>query len=249
MIYRTIKVERQGPVAILALDRPDQGNAISRLMMAELDHACDQFEADDAARVLVIAGDSSVFSNGWDAEFITGQDAPSDFAMVSGLTKPVVAAVTGAALSAGLELALACDIRIASESAEFAFPEVEFGLVPMAGGMQRLSRTVGRAKALEMVLLSERLTARDALVCGLVSKVVNDDELIPSALSLAQRIAEQGPLAVQYAKEAVVRGIEMPLEQALQYETDLTVILQTTEDRSEGVKAFLEKREPKFKGR
>jgi enoyl-CoA hydratase len=146
-------------------------------------------------------------------------------------------------------MALACDVRVAGESARFGFPETTLGLIPFAGGTQRLPRIVGRAKALQMVLLNEVIDAAEALRCGLVSRVVPDGSLDAEALALAERIAARGPLAVRYAKEAVLRGMEMPLDTALRFETDLTVILQTTEDRAEGVRAFLEKREPDFKGR
>jgi enoyl-CoA hydratase/carnithine racemase len=171
------------------------------------------------------------------------------FSFLSRLSRPGIAAVRGDALSAGLELALACDIRIAGESARFGLPETSLGLLPSGGGTQRLPRVVGRAKALQMILLGEVIDAAEALRCGLASRVVPDGKVDDEALALAERIAARGPLAVRYAKEALLRGTEMPLEQALRFETDLTIILQTTEDRAEGVRTFLEKREPHFKGR
>jgi enoyl-CoA hydratase/carnithine racemase len=156
--------------------------------------------------------------------------------------------VNGPAISGGLELALACDIRIAAPTAAFSLPEVTQGAIPGGGGTQRLPRIVGRAKALDMVLTGRTLDADEALRCGLVTSVADDEDCTAEAISLAGRIAERGPLAVRYAKEAVHRGTEMPLEQALRYETDLTVILQTTNDRAEGVRAFVEKRKPQFDG-
>ncbi len=161
----------------------------------------------------------------------------------------MVCAVQGDALSAGLELALACDVRIAAAGARFGFPETGMGVVPMGGGTQRLARLVGRGKALEMILTAEPIDAEAALAAGLVSAVVPGDRLAAEAEAVALRIAERGPIAVRYAKEAISRGLEMTLEQALRYENDLTIILQTTEDRAEGVRAFLEKRQPEFKGR
>ena len=156
---------------------------------------------------------------------------------------------TGDAPSAGLELALACDGRLAAEGVRLAWPETAQGLLPMAGGTQRLARLVGRAHALRLILLAEPIDAEEAWRIGLVSAVAPAGELLAEAEALAQRMASRGPIALRYAKEAVRRGLEQPLEQALRFETDLTIILQTTEDRAEGVRAFLEKREPKFKGR
>jgi enoyl-CoA hydratase len=162
------------------------------------------------------------------------------------MPRPVVCAITGDAHSAGLELALACDIRIASPDARFSLPEVRMGLLPLAGGTQRLPRLIGRGRALEMILSGDSIDASDALRIGLISAVAHDPAA--EAGRIAGRIADQAPIATRYAKEAVARGTEMPLQQALRFETDLTVILQTTEDRAEGVRAFLEKRRPEFKG-
>jgi enoyl-CoA hydratase len=171
------------------------------------------------------------------------------FGCLAALAKPVVCAVNGEAASAGLELALACDIRIAAEAARFSLPELSMGLLPMAGGLPRLARLVGRGKALELALTGDEIDAAEALRIALVSAVVPADRLAAEADAIAGRIAERGPIATTYAKEAVSRGIDMPLEQALRFETDLTIILQTTEDRAEGVRAFLDKRKPEFKGR
>jgi enoyl-CoA hydratase len=193
-----------------------------------------------------------VFCAGWDWRALAGEGLPTGpdpFSCLAELSRPVVCAVNGDALSAGLELAMACDVRIAAEGARFGLPETAMGLVPMGGGTQRLSRLVGRGRALEMVLTAEPVDAQEALRIGLVSAVVPAARLMAEAEAVAGHIAERGPLAVRYAKEAVQRGLEMPLEQALRYETDLTIILQTTEDRGEGVRAFLEKRKPEFKGK
>jgi enoyl-CoA hydratase/carnithine racemase len=175
---------------------------------------------------------------------------PTDpFGCLGDLPQPVVCAINGDATGAGLELALACDVRIAAEGANFSVPEISLGLLPLAGGTQRLPRLIGRGKALEMILTGDPIDAQEALRIGLVSAVVLHDYLLSEAEAIASRIAARGPLAVRYAKEAIARGFEMPLEQALRFETDLTIILQTTEDRAEGVRAFLEKRKAEFKGR
>jgi enoyl-CoA hydratase/carnithine racemase len=255
MPLRTISLKKRGPIAFLALRRPEEENAIDGTLLAELADACEAIETDDEVCVVVLSAEGDKFCRGWDAAVLSGEnprglpDEGDPFASLAELPRPVVCAVQGKALSAGLELALACDVRVAAEDALLGLPETKLGLVPMGGGSQRLARLVGRGKALEMILSGEPVDAQEALRVGLVSAVTPRDKLAAEAEAIAGRIAERGPIAVRYAKEAVRRGLEMPLEQALRYETDLTIILQTTEDRVEGVRAFLEKRSPKFKGR
>jgi enoyl-CoA hydratase/carnithine racemase len=255
MALQTISMEKRGPIAFLALRRPETENAVDGAFLAELTQACEGIEADAQIRVVLLAAQGDNFCRGWDTAVLAGKDpsglpAQGDpFVCLTELPRPVVCAVQGEALSAGLELALACDVRVAAEDARLGLPETKLGLVPMGGGTQRLARLVGRGKTLEMILTGEPVDAREALRIGLVSAVAPRDKLAAEAEAIAGRIAERGPIAVRYAKEAVRRGLEMPLEQALRYETDLTIILQTTEDREEGVNAFLEKRDPKFKGR
>jgi len=255
MPLRTISLEKRGSIAFLALRRPEKENAIDGTLLAELAQACEAIEVDANVRVVVLTTQGDNFCRGWDPAVLAGEDpsGPSHqgdpFASLADLPRPVVCAIEGEALSAGLELALACDVRVAAEDARLGLPDTKLGLVPMGGGTQRLSRLVGRGKALEMILSGEPIDAQEALRIGLVSAVAPRDKLAAEAEAIAGRIAERGPIAVRYAKEAVRRGLEMPLEQALRCETDLTIILQTTEDRAEGVRAFLEKRRPKFKGR
>jgi enoyl-CoA hydratase/carnithine racemase len=255
MPLRTISLRKRGPIAFLELRRPEKENAISGTLLAELAQACETIEVDDKLRVVVLTAEGDNFCRGWDASVLAAEDpsgppAQGDpFACLAELPRPIVCAIQGEALSAGLELALACDVRVAAEDARLGLPETRLGLLPMGGGTQRLARLVGRGKALEMILTGEPVDAREALRIGLVSAVALRDRLEAEAEAIAGRIAERGPIAVRYAKEAVRRGLDMPLEQALRYETDLTIILQTTEDRTEGVRAFLEKRSPKFKGR
>ena len=268
MPMRTLSLNKRGPpgraqtgprpgagVAFLALTRPNTQNAIDGAMLAELTDACEAIEVDQEVRVVVVTANGDSFCRGWDPDFLGGEDPPAagtrvdPFGCLAELPRPVVCAIQGDALSAGLELALACDIRVAAEDARLGLPETKLGLVPMGGGTQRLARLVGKGRALEMILTGEPVDAREALRIGLVSAVVPRDKLAAEAEAIADRIAERGPIAVRYAKEAVTRGLEMTLEQALRYETDLTIILQTTEDRAEGVRAFLDKRKPEFKGR
>ncbi len=256
-----VSLEIRGAIARLTLRRPDSGNAIDAPLVRELTDACDAIAVADAVRVVLLTAEGETFSRGWDWDALTGEGEsplaamraqgipPDPFGCLAELSRPVVCAINGDAAGAGLELALACDVRIAAADAGFALPEVSMGLLPTAGGTQRLPRLIGRGKALEMIVTAETVDAEEALRIGLVSAVVHRERLAEEAEAIASRIAERGPLAVRYAKEAVSRGVEMPLEQALRFETDLTVILQTTEDRAEGVRAFLEKRKAEFHGR
>ncbi|MDO8615602.1 MAG: enoyl-CoA hydratase/isomerase family protein [Dehalococcoidia bacterium] len=267
----SVSLEQRGSVALVRFRGSGPGNAIGAGLVRELAEACETIAADAGVRVALLTAEGQVFCSGWDWSALAGlpagkggEDRPGEgwpsaahlhgllddpFGCLAELTKPVVCAVNGDAISAGLALALACDLRVAAEDAAFALPETALGLLPMGGATQRLARLVGRGKALEMVLTGETIDAREALRVGLVGAVAPRRELLARAEAIAQAIAERGPIALQYAKEAVARGAEMPLEQALRFETDLTIILQTTEDRAEGVSAFLEKRKPEFKGR
>lgn len=252
---RTLRLELRGPIAYLTLARPEQGNPVDPLLLAELADACEAIEPDQGVRVVLLsAGDSPHFSRGWDFPSLLAQEGldwgalARAFEPLAQLPRPVVCAIAGQCLSAGLELALACDVRLCADDARFALPETGLGLIPLAGGIQRLARAVGRAWATYLLLTGQEIGAQEALHMGLVSQVVPRGRLLEEASALCQRIAQRGPLAVRYAKEAVQRGCEMPLEQALRYETDLTIILQTTQDRDEGVRAFLEKRPPRFTG-
>ncbi len=247
-----LTIELRGPAAWLTLQRP----AIDAAFIGELHSACAPIGDDPEARAVVLTGSSDVFCSGWDESLkrdlgalrLTGVlDDP--FGCLATLPKPVICAINGEATSGGLALALAADIRIAAEGARFALPEATDGALPIAGGTQRLVRLIGHAKALEMILTGDPIDATEALRVGLVSEVVPEGKLAARAQEIAQRLAERGPVALQFAKEAISRGIDMTLEQALRFETDLTVILQTTEDRAEGVQAFREKRKPKFKGK
>src|SRR5438105_4840355 len=251
MNYEAIRLLFDRPVARLVLARPERGNEIDLRLLRELGDASEVLAGANDVRVLVIEAEGIDFCRGWAPE-IQGSVRPSidPFASIAAISLPVIAAMTGGVASAGLELALVCDIRIASADARFRMPDLEGGRLPLAGGTQRLPRIVGRGRAMAMLLAGEALDAEAAYRAGLVSKVVPSEALPSEVNSLAERIASRGPLALTYAKEAVARGLDLSLDQALRYETDLTVILQTTEDRAEGVAAFLEgRREPRFKGK
>jgi enoyl-CoA hydratase/carnithine racemase len=245
MSYRTLKLETSGPIATIRLEQ----ETVSASLLDELDAACAAINDDNDIRVALLTGGGDVFCRGWEGSGDAGAGRPTPpFACLQSMGQPVICAINGDAISAGLELALACDVRLAAESARFALPETAQGTIPHAGGTQRLARLVGRGEALRLLLLGEEIDAAEALRIGLVSAVHPRERLLAEAEALAQRMASRGPVALRYAKEAVRRGLEQPLDQALRYETDLTVILQTTEDRAEGVRAFIEKRDPKFKG-
>jgi enoyl-CoA hydratase/carnithine racemase len=263
MSASALRLEQDDPIGRITLCRSVRGNLIDASLIADLQSACEAISDNPGVRVVVLAAEGDSFSRGWDWEALTAtseggslleaaraQGMTNDpFGCLAALAKPVVCAVNGDATGAGLELAMACDIRIAAENARFSLPELSMGLLPMAGGLQRLARLVGRGNALELALTGGEFDAVEALRIGLVSAVVPADRLAAEGGAIANRIAERGPIATTYAKEAVSRGIDMPLEQALRFETDLTIILQTTEDRAEGVRAFLDKRKPEFKGR
>jgi enoyl-CoA hydratase len=251
MRFDTLALSVTDAVAEIRLCRPDRGNPIDGRFLDELEEAVAAVHDDPAARVVLLTAEGDCFSHGWDLQPGEQPAVPGrlPFRCLETMRQPVIACIQGDAVGAGLELALACDIRLAAEGAMFAIPDVAMGMVPSAGGTQRLPRLAGRGIAMRMVLLGEPLDAQTALACGLVNAVWPPAGLRAAADALAAKIAAQGPLAVQYAKEAVLRGLDMPLDQALRYETDLTVILQTTDDRAEGVRAFLDKRPPRFEGR
>ena len=253
----SLTLDIKPPIARLTLVRDVIGSA----EIGDLASACEAIAGDDSVRAVILAGSGDSFGRGWDWPALAAESSAAaaalqeagvlddPFGCLSALPRAVVCALHGETSGGGLALALAADIRIAAEDATFSLPEVGMGLVPMAGATQRLARLAGRGNALALVLTGEPVDAADALRIGIVSEVVAKADLTDRVNEIAGRIAERGPIAVQYAKEAVSRGAEMPLDQGLRYETDLTMILQTTEDRAEGVRAFLEKRQPKFKGK
>ena len=251
MRYRTIAVELRGAVAFMALASPQRANRIAAETLRELASACEAIAGEDAIRAVVLSAQGDSFCAGWEAETLAApaEELAGAFDPIAALPQPVVAAVHGETLSAGLELALACDVRIAANDARFALPETAHGLIPLAGGAARLPRVVGRGHAADLLLTGRSIDAAEALRIGLVSRVAPPDALMAEATAVAERVAERGPIATRYAKEAVWRGLDLTLDQALRYETDLTVLLQTTDDRAEGVQAFIEKRPPNFSGR
>ena len=249
MAFQRLSLDRHGPIAEIRLLAPERGKAVADArLLDELDEAAAALGADDSLRVALLSAEGGVFPSVWrQGERIPPGRLP--FRCLELMPQPVIACVEGNAHAVGLELILACDLRVAAEGVSFALPHIATSAMPWAGATQRLPRLAGKSIALEMILLGEPIDVDAALACGLVNHVVPPGQVRACAERLSHAIADRGSLAVRYAKEAVNRGLDMPLEQALRYETDLTVILQTTEDREEGVRAFIEKRAPAFKGR
>ncbi len=257
MPHKTIIYRKEEQVVWLTLNRPLASNTINLELANELGDACREIKQDEEVRAVIITGAGQTFCSGADLDELSSFSLdqlsrmnPASMASraVAAVNCPVIAAINGDALGAGLELALSCDIRTSSENARFGFPETSYGLIPGGGGTQRLPRIVGRGKATEMILIAEPLDAREAYRIGLISKVVPGDKLAEEAKEIAKRLASRAPIAVRYAKEALNKGMDMTLEQGLRLEADLSFLLQSTGDRAEGIRAFLEKRTGHFKG-
>jgi enoyl-CoA hydratase/carnithine racemase len=242
MLDKTVILSKKDHIATIKLNR----SKVNQKLAQELAEACGNINADENIYVVVITGSGRVFCTGGEGD-ITPACRPAK--VIADVEKPVIAAINGDAFGLGLEIALSCDIRIASTKARFALPQVAQGQVPVDGGTQRLPRIVGRGRALEMLMTAATFTAAEALEMGLVSKVVPADVLNAETQKLAETIAAKGPLALRYLKEAILKGMDMTLEQGLRLEADLYFLLHTTSDRTEGIKSYLEKRKPKYKGK
>jgi enoyl-CoA hydratase len=257
MNFDNVIVEYDGPVAVVTLNRPQQLNALSYGLVKDLSLAMQALDEDDNIRVIIVSGGEKVFAAGADIKEMADVgpfDAPVKERLayrdrINEISKPVIAAVSGFALGGGCELAMSCDIIIASETARFGQPEVNLGIIPGSGGTQRLARTVGKYRAMEMVLTGEFLSASDAERLGLVSRVVPVELLLEEARALARKIAAKPLLAVKAAKKAVLKSANTSLDDGLDYERASFYVLLASEDRKEGMKAFLEKRKAEFKGK
>lgn len=257
MAYETIIVETRGRVGLITLDRPKALNALNAALIEELAHALGAFEADDDIGAIVITGSDKAFAAGADIKemadksFIDAylENFISRWEQVTTIRKPVIAAVAGYALGGGCELALMCDFIIAGDNAKFGQPEITIGTIPGAGGTQRLTRLVGKSKAMEMVLTGRTMDAEEAERSGLVSRIVPVGDLVEEAVKVAERIASMSRPSVLMAKESVGRAYETTLAEGVRFERRLFHATFSTADQKEGMAAFIEKRQPDFTNR
>jgi enoyl-CoA hydratase/carnithine racemase len=252
-----IAAEQRGPVGLARLNRPDARNALSPELMEELAALLERWDEDPDVRCIVIAGGDEWFAAGADIKAmaqrsfqeVLGAQSARFWPRLAGVRTPLIAAVSGYALGGGCELALACDMIVASESAEFGQPEILLGIIPGGGGTQRLARVLGKQRAMELVLTGKRIHAAEAERLGIVNQVAPSDGWLDAALELAGVVAQRPPLAVRFAKQAVLAADETPLAAGLEQERRLFELAMATEDRVEGMIAFVEKRPPEFRGK
>ncbi len=258
MSYETIVVSKEGMLGIITLNRPQAMNALNQKLVGELISALSEFEKDDSVRCLVVTGSERAFSAGADikemSELTTVQMAMTGhffplWDKVGRYPKPIVGALSGYVLGGGLELAMSFDVLIASETTQFGQPEIDIGVMPGGGGTQRLTRAVGKSKAMEMILTGKRIGAEEARTLGLVSRVVPKEAYLEEAKKVANDIASKSPIAVRMAKMAVNKAFEMGLTQGVDFERELFYMLFASEDKQEGMDAFIGKRKAEFKGK
>ncbi len=251
--YQHILVETDGAVAIVRLNRPQALNALSNPLLREVAAALEGFDADDAIRAVVLTGDERAFAAGADIKEMAGAGAiemltrgrAEVWERLRKLRKPIIAAVNGYCLGGGNELAMVCDMIVAGEGARFGQPEINIGIIPGAGGTQRLTHALGKARAMELILTGRPFGAGEAFAAGLVTRVVPDE----ACLDEAREIAGKPPLAVQLAKDAILKAFDLSIEQGLDYERRNFFLLFASEDMREGMAAFIEKRKPHFVGK
>lgn len=254
-----IIVEKQHApyVALIRLNRPKELNALNLETMGEIRDTLKELDNDDNVRAIVITGNERAFAAGADIKEMAGRtsidmlkiDQFSTWDQIKKTKKPIIAAVSGFALGGGCELVMTCDMIVASETAQFGQPEIKIGVMPGAGGTQRLTRAVGKARAMEMVLTGNFITANEALAAGLINKVVPVDVYLQEAIELAKQVAQMSPLATQLAKESVLQAFETDLSNGLIFERKNFYTLFSSEDQKEGMQAFIDKRKPEWKNR
>ena len=254
--YSAMRLDIIDHIATITLSRPGAGNSINELTAQQLRDACEVVRQDDDVRVCIFTGDGTgadgVFCTG--TEFESGIPSPNEFdrlrvsEAVAAIEKPTIALISGDAIDQGLELALACDLRVAATGARLGLTHVSSGIIPWDGGTQRLPRLVGQSRATDMILRSRLLDSQEALEIGLVNYAGSAEDAVQYAMSLAATIASHAPIAARYLKETLIKGADMTLAQGLGLEADLTVLLQSTTDRAEGIASFLERRQPEYRG-
>jgi len=251
MLYQTVSLQKADHITVVHLKEiVNDPMGVARLSV-ELTEISAEITWDEEVRVVVVAGSLNAGPN----RTVSGTGEEEEMKLfsiaepISKIDRPVIAAIQGDALGQGLEMALACDIRIAAETSRFGLPQIQTGLIPWDGGTQRLTRLVGRGRALEMILTGKTIHAEEAQRMGLVNRVVPPQGLMEVTMKMAREMASKGSIALKYTKEAVYQGMDLTLEQGLRLEADLYLLIHTTEDRTEGIKAFREKRVPKFEGK
>jgi enoyl-CoA hydratase len=257
MPYEMILTETRGRVGLITLNRPQALNALNNQLVSELMDALETFDNDDNIGAMVLTGSEKAFAAGADIKEMADKsmqqmmdgDSIAVFSKILSIRKPVIAAVSGYALGGGCEVAMSCDMIVASESAKFGQPEITIGVIPGAGGTQRLTRAVGKALAMEMILNNRTLSAQEAYQFGLVNRVAPKESYLDEAIKLADEIAARAPLAVRAAKKMINQAYELALKDAIQAERQEFYNLFATEDQKEGMKAFIEKRKPEWKGK
>lgn len=259
MELTTLLYEKENGIGIVTLNRPKAFNALNDIIMVELSYLMDQIAKDDEVKSVIVTGGTKVFAAGGDIAYMATADSPKAEAFIglchgaldkiANLDKPVVAAIAGMALGGGCELALACDIRIAAEGTIMGQPEINLGIIPGAGGTQRLARTVGIGWAKQLIFSGDNLKAEQALQIGLVTKVVPLENLMEEAKKLAAKLAAKGTIAMRMAKKCINYGVSVDLPSGLLFEQKAWALLFSTEDQKEGMKAFVEKRKPQFTGK
>jgi len=257
--YQAVTFEKEESVALITLNRPDGLNAFNLQMALELEQIVDKIDADDSIRAVIITGAGRAFSAGADVKEVLSGDGiaqhlgkgkpPILFDKFENMDKPVIGAINGLAIGGGFELAMVCDLIIASSEAAFGFAEIRIGLIPSSGGTVRAPRIMSKMKAKELLLFGDTITAEEALRLGVINKVVTPESLLSEAKKWAKRLSQRPPLAVKAIKSCVNLGVQMPIEAAVHFEAKQAAILFNSEDKIEGINAFLEKRHPVFKGK
>ena len=255
--FEFIETSITGDIAVIELNRPRQLNSLNRKMVHEIVVAMEEFDINNNVRVIVMTGKGRAFSAGADIDEMTNENPISlelmnqfaDWDRLALIKKPIIGAVKGFVFGGGFELALCCDLLIAARDTEFSFPEVGLGVMPGAGGTQRLTKLVGRTKALEWLWTGERISAEVAIRHGVINKIVASELLMEETMKMAQQLAKQPPLSLRLIKDSVNKAVDSPLSEGMQYERKNFYLLFATQDQKEGMNAFIEKRKPEYKGK